>query len=117
MKSLRLLMGFVFAVACGPGFAATGRKADAKADLVVSGKLEAQEYLGSLDELGMQGVIKARFRVTRVHSGRTASQLLTVRFIAHGTVSEDREFRWRLRETDDGTYIVCSDGGRGYICK
>lgn len=86
-------------------------------DLVVFGELDDQEYMGSMDELGMNGIIEARLRVTRVVKGRPPSLMLKIRYIAHTFRSGDRAFRFRLRRDEDGTYLACSDGGRGYICQ
>jgi hypothetical protein len=86
-------------------------------DLVVFGKVQGQKFIETLGELGTDSVFTARFRVTRVQSGNSPSRMLTIRYIAHTYLSEDREFHFRLRPTSDGTYLVCSEGGRGYVCK
>ncbi|MEG3179322.1 hypothetical protein [Sphingomonas sp. LT1P40] len=85
-------------------------------DLVVFGKLDQQEYSESLDELGLNGLITARLRITRVVSGRPPSELLRIQYIAHTYRSQGRAFLFHLRRSDDGTYLVCGEGGRGFIC-
>ena len=86
-------------------------------DLVVFGKVESQKFIETLGELGIDSVFTARFRITRVQTGNPPSRPLTIRYIAHTYLSEDREFHFRLRPTSDGTYLVCSEGGRGFACK
>ena len=92
-------------------------QADRPEELIVFGKLEDQRYLGSLDELGMNGIIEAQLRVSGVVKGRPPSRRFRVQYIAHGFLSGDRALRFRLRRDSDGTYFVCGEGGPGFICK
>ena len=88
-----------------------------KSDLVVVGVIERQKFVGMTDELGMNSVIEARVRVRRIEKGHLRSSVLTVRYIAHTAYSRDNlEHRFRLLSTADGKYLVCSEGGRGFVC-
>ncbi|GAA0448519.1 hypothetical protein GCM10009095_15280 [Sphingomonas molluscorum] len=43
--------------------------------------------------------------------------VLTVKYFAHTYMREDREFRFHLRPTEDGTYVVCAQlPGDGVRC-
>ena len=99
-----------------PGASLAG-ETDHPEELVVLGRLDDQEYLESLDELGMNGLIEARLHVTRVVKGRSPSRALRIRYIAHGFRRGDRTYRFRLRRDDDGAYLACSEGGRGFACQ
>ncbi len=91
---------------------------DRAGDLIVVGTVRNQEYVEALEELGMNGLITASLRVSRVIEGRPPSSHLKIRYIAHSFMSVKRERRFRLRRGEDGIYDVCSeDGGRGFICE
>lgn len=117
---MRLLLHLLATVLAPAMIPSSGLDCDANckaSDLSVLGKLESQEYIGSLDDFGLNGVITARLRISRTLSGRAPATVVKVRYIAHGYLSEDSELRFHLRRSDDGEYLVCSDGGRGFVCR
>jgi integration host factor subunit beta len=109
------LLALILALVLAP--AASARRDGGKTgDLVLFGKLENLDYQ-ALDEFGLNGRMTARLRVTRVVRGHVSSPVLMIRYIAHTNLPEDSELRFHLRRDDDDTYMVCGDGGRGYICR
>jgi hypothetical protein len=86
-------------------------------DLVVIG-YTTTKGVEVLDEYGMSTAITADLRISKVIRGRAPSRTLTVRYIAHADLRTDRAFRFHLRQTPNGTWLVCKeDEGQGYICK
>ena len=83
--------------------------------VVVSGKLKNLDF-DVLDEWGMNVRITAQLRVRRVVKGRLKARVLTIRYITHSGLPEDTEIKLRLRRSNDGSYLLCSNGGRGYVC-
>lgn len=83
---------------------------------VVYGTIKNDGNVDILDELGLNVRFTAQLHVSRVVSGQIPSQDLTIRYIAHTHLPEDVELRLKLRAADDDIYLVCRDGGRGYIC-
>jgi hypothetical protein len=109
------LLALILALGVAPS---AGARGDARADdLVLFGTIEKNLDYRALDELGSQGLMTARLRVTRVVSGHVSSPVLTVKYIAHGYLPEDSERRFHLRRLDNGAYRVCGDGGHGYVCR
>lgn len=43
--------------------------------------------------------------------------MVNIKYITHGGLPQNADLRLRMRRADNGTYLVCSDGGRGYICE
>ena len=92
------------------------RTKEQRTDLVVFGRVHAQEYIRALDEYGVSGLMTARLSIERVETGVPPSSVLPIQFIAHGFFREDRLIRLRLRQSGNGVFLVCGEGGRGYIC-
>mgnify|MGYP005830563671 CR=1 FL=1 len=111
---VKLLLCFLISV-CAAGCATTQASDTHASDLVAVGLLKNRGY-EALDEYGLNGRFTAELHVSRVISGSVSSRLLTVRYIAHDSLPEDRELRFHLRRSSDGAYLVCRDGGRGYTC-
>ena len=93
----------------------------AQNDLVVRGRLNNQSYehVDVPDDILGHGWITARLHVRRVLKGRLlhSRTVLTVKYFAHTYMREDREFRFHLRPTEDGTYVVCAQlPGDGVRC-
>ena len=84
--------------------------------LVVFGKVKTLDT-EVLDDLGLNVRITARLRITRVVSGHPPSSTVKILYIAHMSMPKNEEVRLRLRRSDNGLYLVCSEGGRGYICE
>lgn len=85
-------------------------------ELVVWGTLKNRSF-EVLDEWGLNGCVTAVFRVTRVETGSPPSRTLKIRYIAHSSLEEGVEMRFRLRKSEKtGEYLVCAEGGRGFIC-
>jgi len=85
-------------------------------DLVVFGTVETLNY-EAIDELAMNGRFTARLTINRVDKGRPPSSLMTIKYIAHADFERDREFRFHLQRSHDGTWLACKDQGVGYICR
>lgn len=114
-----LLPLLVAALASGTDATAdSASKADTQMeDLVVLGQADKSLAYEVLDEFGLNVRITARFRVARVIEGRLNPGTIKIRYIAHSDMPTDRELKLRLRRSEDGIYLVCSEGGgRGYIC-
>ncbi|HEV7341083.1 MAG TPA: hypothetical protein VGN68_05560 [Sphingopyxis sp.] len=104
-------------LALGTSTTSDAQKGSQVNDLVVMGKVENGLTYEVLDEFGMNVRITARFTISRVVTGRLTPPVIKIRYIAHGDMPTDREVELRLRRSDDGIYLVCSEGGgRGYIC-
>lgn len=88
-------------------------------DLFIIGQIERNEpEVELLDDLGMNMVVTAQLRILRVDAGIAPSKQLKVRYIAHSYLAEGTKHRLHLRLSDDGVYLVCSDGGgRGFLCE
>jgi integration host factor subunit beta len=115
MTFLLHLLALALAPAAASGLDPTSNASREANDLVVYGKVENLDS-DEFDDLGMNVRVTARLRITRIVRGRAPSPVLTIRYIAHSYLSEDAELRFRLRRADDGTYLVCTNGGRGYVC-
>ena len=88
-------------------------------DLEVIGQLKNLDYesIDDPDDLLGHGWVTARLSISRVLRGRSASRLITVRYLAHTYRAEGSPVRLRLRENANGTYTVCAEpGGNGLIC-
>ena len=86
-------------------------------DLIVYGHVENQNH-DFLDDLGLDVLITARLTITRSVKGQAPSSVLTIKYIAHSDLDENRDFRLHLRPGDDQAWLVCNDhGGRGYVCR
>ena len=84
-------------------------------DLVAWGTLKNHSFK-VLDEWGLNGRATADFHITRVVTGRTRSKVVRISYIAHSYIHEGVEMRLRLKRSGSGEYLVCSEGGRGYVC-
>ncbi|WP_156878135.1 hypothetical protein [Sphingopyxis sp. QXT-31] len=86
--------------------------------LVVTGKVETLDN-EVIDEWGLNLIFTARMRIARVISGQSPrSATISIRYIGHGPMLQNKRMRLRLRRSEDGIYLVCSRGGsRGYICE
>jgi hypothetical protein len=111
------LSTFVLAATLAPA-AGSARDSSIRAnDLVVFGKAKSLKYQ-ALDEFGLNGQITARLTIIRVVHGRPPSPVLTIKYIAHSDLNEDRALRFHLRRSKDQIWLVCNEGGgRGYICR
>ena len=110
-------MGLVVALS-QIGYVANARQQE---DVIVRGRLNDQSYahVDVPDDILGHGWITARLHVSRVLKGRSVrpNGVLTVRYFAHTYLREDRSFRFHLRPTTDGTYIVCAQvPGDGVRC-
>lgn len=85
-------------------------------DIVAFGMLKSRGY-EALDDDGLDARITAELHISRVVAGSAPSRVLIIHYIAHSDLPEGRELRFHLRRADDGTYLVCTEGGRGYICR
>ena len=88
---------------------------DKSGELVVWGTLKNRSF-EALDEWGLNGSAAADLHITHVDSGRAPSRILKIRYIAHSYIKEGVEMRFRLQRSETGEYLVCTEGGRGYIC-
>jgi hypothetical protein len=117
MKSvLRLVAASALALSASAG--AKGPASSVRRDdLIVMGYAKTRAY-EVLDEYGMSTAITADLRISKVISGRAPSRILTIRYIAHTDLRDDRELRFHLRRSATATWLVCKQGdGQGYICK
>ena len=90
-------------------------------DVIAIGKLEnlASEP-GQVDpgDLLGHGWFSANFHVSRIEAGRLANRVIPVRYFGHTWLREDMEFRFRLRPTESGGYIICKrPGSAGCNCE
>ncbi|PXA97997.1 hypothetical protein DMC47_10935 [Nostoc sp. 3335mG] len=79
--------------------------------VVVTGRVEDLRY-DELDDVGLNFEVTATLRISRV-----ASPTVRIKYITHGGLPKNADLRLRMRRADDGTYLVCSDGSRGYMCE
>lgn len=94
---------------------AAGYPAPQSTDVIVMGDLETLST-ESMDELGSDVQITAHLKINKVLEGKIAERSVTIRYIAHTEWPKRNKIRFRLRKSSDGTYLVCSSGGRGYVC-
>lgn len=88
-------------------------------DLEVEGRLQNLDYaaIDDPEDLLGHGWITARLRISRVVKGRSASRLITIRYLAHTYRNESSPVRLRLRANANGTYTVCATpDGDGLVC-
>ena len=111
------LFAFVLTATLAP-VAGSARDSRIRADdLIVFGQAKGLKYQ-ALDEYGLDGQFTAQLTITRVVHGRPPSSVLTIKYIAHTDLDEDRALRFHLRRSKDQIWLVCNDGGgRGYICR
>ena len=108
---------FILAAALAPDAGAAPVSFNKATDLVVFGRVTTLSY-EVLDEFGMNSAIVARLTITRVVRGRPPSSVLTIKYVGHSALVADHEFRFHLRPSKEGTWLVCNDsGGIGYICR
>ncbi len=117
MRLLVYLLSLLSFTSAAERAAATDVGCPREDQLVVFGKIERQEYIDFVDDLGMNIVMEARLFITRVESGHSPTPSLTMRTITHTDLPQGRELRFRLCPTTEGKYLRCSEGGRGYRCQ
>ena len=111
------LGAFILAATLGPAAGAAPVSFNKATDLVVFGRVTTLSY-EVLDEFGINTAITARLTIKRVVRERPPSSVLTIKYIGHSALVADREFRFHLRPSKEGTWLVCNDrGGPGYICR
>ena len=70
------------------------------------------------DDLLGHGWFSANFHVSRIEAGKLANRVVPVQYFGHTWLREDMEFRFRLRPTESGGYIICKrPGSAGYNCE
>jgi hypothetical protein len=113
--SLRLTFASALLSAATPAMAQQAPRVR-HGDLIVTGYATPRSYQ-ALDELGMSGMITAELWISKVLKGRAPARTLTIRYIAHMGLPQERELRFHLRQMK-GIWVVCKQGGgQGYICK
>ena len=92
----------------------------AQGDFVAIGRLknhQSEPIDPDPDDLIGHGWFNAEFHVSRNEIGRLPSKVVRVRYFAHTWLREDTEFRFRLRPSGNGDYIICKrPGASGYRC-
>jgi hypothetical protein len=89
------LCTFVFAATLAPAAGSARTSGIRTNDLIVVGQVRTLKY-DVLDELGMNGEITAQLTITRVLRGRPPSSKLTIKYVAHSPLAEDRDVRFHL---------------------
>jgi hypothetical protein len=85
-------------------------------DLLAIGRLDPANDGVVLDDLGLNVQFTARFRIKHLSRGKAPSSVLTVYYIAHTSIPGGKNVRLHLRRHSGGEWLVCSGGGRGYVC-
>ena len=89
-------------------------------DVIAIGKLKnlaSEPGQVDPDDLLGHGWFSADFHISRIEAGKLANKVIPVRYFGHTWLSEDMEFRFRLRSTESGGYIICKKpGSSGYNC-
>ncbi|WP_428678637.1 hypothetical protein [Sphingopyxis sp.] len=107
---------FLLPLLCAGCVTSQGGVSD-EGELVVIGTLKNLNFRPDNDWMVTTGSATAELRVTRVLSGRPPSRVLKIQYLAHMYWRENVEGRFRLRRSDEGIYLVCSEnGGVGYVC-
>lgn len=114
LRRATLQTGIALAL-CG---CATNMSSGSPDEVIVQGRLENLGYepLDVPDDLIGHGIITANLHISRVLRGRVAAPVITVRYIEHGYLQSGPTFRYRLKKTRDGSYLICASGGTGFRC-
>ncbi len=98
-----------------PGFSAPSNDVIAVGNLE---NLESEPGQYSPDDLLGHGWFSARLHVSEVEAGTLTNRIIPVRYFGHTWLREHVKFRFRLRPTEDGDYIICKrPGSAGYDCE
>ena len=122
LAQLALVLGLALpATSCAKTFApfaGTAHKSNVRSDdLLVIGRIENLNS-ESLDDFGMSLRVLARLSITHVVRGHSSAPVLTFYYVAHSELQEDRDLRFHLRKSKDGTWFACSErSGQGYVCR
>lgn len=116
---LASFLAFALSITAAPGIASARAPGSMSKDAVVYGTVENIDYEGvsDPDDLLGHGWVTARLHVTRVVSGRVPSSAFTIKYFAHTYMYEDRVFRFHLRLSPKGDYVVCTQNGEGVRCR
>ena len=118
------LVGGMFAVLCAcssvADFGPRQGSTIPQGDVVAIGRLENLESepisFDPEDLLG-HGWFSGKFHVSRVESGNLTDKIVAVRYFGHTWLREDNTFRFRLRRSESGSFLICRQpGSAGYNC-
>jgi integration host factor subunit beta len=89
-------------------------------DVVAIGRLENLESEPNSfdpDDLLEHGWFSANFHVSRIEPGDLTGRVVPVRYFGHTWLREDIAYRFRLRRSESGGYVICARRGSiGYNC-